>query len=188
MRVQPLLQINEISNIRRIKTNCSQFLLEANGMPLFKYLPNTHDDFQKIKVRKHNNTTKFGKVFNSVFKEQLYNLRERAVFAIGGVEDIYENENELFYVFPPNGFRYMYSKAVNDSTNCYEPIFESIFNKLGETSGTMIFEDLLRFNYSTEQLSEGISSGAEIILYGIPYYYALRVTTISNYAHLTTNS
>ena len=99
--------------------------------------------------------------------------------------DITENV-EPFYVFPANGFKFLYSKEVDNSTENYKQVFESILDTVGEASGKDIFTDLLRFTYISENLANGIESGAEIIIYGIPYYYAIRESQIDNYDELLT--
>ena len=49
-----------------------------------------------------------------------------------------------------------------------------------------IIADLLQYTYISDTLNEGIKSQAEIILYNIPFYYAVRANTI-DYGDLLTS-
>ena len=188
MRIKDLIYNQNIGNLELIKRRCDQFLEESGGFPLVKQLPHTYEDFQKVKVRKRKHSNTFSSTFNGAFKDELYDLRERAIFANGLIN--YEHEIQesfdLFYVFPINGYKFLYSKEVENSTENYKQVFESIFDQLSEESAKDVFTDLLRFSYLSENLAEGISSNAEIIMYGIPYYYAIRESQIYNYDELLT--
>lgn len=188
MHVKDLIYNYEIGILEPIKTHCTQFLGESGGFPVVKNLPQTYEDFQKVKVRKRKHTNTFSSMFNGAFKDEMTDLRERSIFVNGLAAsecDIAESV-EPFYVFPVNGFKFLYSKEVDNSTENYKQVFESIFDKVGEASGKDIFTDLLRFTYLSENLAMGIESGAEIIIYGIPYYYAIRESQIDSYDELLT--
>jgi hypothetical protein len=188
MHVEDLLYNYEIGILEPIKIHCTQFLDESGGFPVVKNLPQTYEDFQKVKVRKRKHTNTFSSMFNGAFKNEMTDLRERSIFANGIAAsecDIMESV-EPFYVFPINGFKFLYSKEVDNSTENYQQVFESILDKLGEESGKDMVSDLLRFSYISENLSAGIHSGAEIIIYGIPYYYAIRESRIDDYDELLT--
>ena len=182
MRVKDL--IYNIGDLELIKRHCGQFLDESHGFPIVKNLPNTYENFQKVKVRKRKHSNTFSSTFNGAFKDEMNDLRERSVFVNGMVT--IEESLDPFYVFPVNGYNFLYSKEVENSTKNYMQVFESIFNQLGEESGKDVVTDLLRFTYVSEDLAVGIQSGAEVILYGIPYYYAIRESYIDNYDELLT--
>lgn len=182
MRVKDL--IYNIGDFELIKRHCDQFIDESNGLPIVKNLPNTYENFQKVKVRKRKRSNTFASTFNGAFKDEMNDLRERAVFANSMVT--IEESFDPFYVFPINGYNFLYSKEVENSTENYQQVFESIFAQLGEDSAKDVFTDLLRFTYVSENLATGIESGAEIILYNIPYYYAIRESYIDDYNELLT--
>lgn len=188
MRVKDLIYNYNIGNLELIKKHCSQFIDASGGLPVIKNLPETYDDFQKVKVRKRKHSNTFSNTFNGAFKDELNDLRERAIFVNGWntFKESPEGAVEPFYVFPINGFKFLYSKEVENSTQNYKQVFESVFCQMGEESGKEVLTDLLRFTYVSEDLSTGIDSGAEIILYGIPYYYALRGSRIDSYDELLT--
>lgn len=184
MRVKDLIFNYNIGNLELIKRQCDQFLNESDGFPIIKNLPNNYANFQKVKVRKRKHSNTFSSIFNGAFKDEMNDLRERSVF-VNGMATI-EESSASFYVFPINGYSYLYSKEVENSTENYKQVFESIFDQLGEESAKDVFTDLLRFTYVSKNLADGIESGAEIILYGIPYYYAIRESYIDNYNELLT--
>jgi len=187
MRVNEIFNNSVIPELGVIKSKCSQFLSEAGDFPLIKQLPQTYMDLQKVKVRKRKkkHSNKFTNTFNVAFKDQINNLRERAIFANSA--EVNTGLVESFYIFPVDGYKYLFSKEVKNSTKCYNAVFESILDQLGdEQPSEDIFTELLKFNYVSEDLTDGIEAGAEIIIHSIPYYYALRESTVDAYTNLLT--
>lgn len=185
MRINDLYQHHESTReIHLLKTKCSHFFAEANGHPLFKALPRAYADFHKVKVRKRkSDPSDFTETFNEAFESQHPGLRQRAIFANGETSFEYKvsEDVEPFYVFPINGYQFMYSREVQNSGHEYKQVFETLFDQFGETKGNAVLTDLLRFTYTSKALSEGIESGSEIIIYGIPYFYALKTSAIDSY-------
>jgi len=181
MQVKDLMHTHQIDDIEIIKHRCSQFIEEADGNPIIKNLPQTYENFQKVKVRKRKQKNDFSNAFNGAFADEMQDLRERAVF-VNGYVNIVESLDP-FYVFPVNGYQFMYSREVENSSENYKQVFESIFKVWDESAATDVVNDLLRFTYISEDLSSGIQSGAEIILYNIPYYYCfdLQVMHLQNH-------
>jgi len=188
MRVKDLIYDYKIGALEPIKQQCAQFFEESAGLPMVKSLPQIYEDFKKVKVRKRKHTNTFSNMFNGAFKNEINNLRERSIFANGlaAIEHNIMESTEPFYIFPIDGYKFLYSKEVEDSNKNYKQVFESILDQLGEQSGKDVVTDLLRFTYISENLVAGIESGAEIILYGVPYYYAVRESCIDNYDELLT--
>ena len=98
-------------------------------------------------------------------------------------EPVYE-ELEPFYIFPINGFKFLYSKEVENSSQEYKQVFDVMYENFGSEKGNEIIIDLLKFTYSSDKLHEGISNGSEIIIFNIPFYYAIRANTIISYSAL----
>jgi len=188
MRVKDLIFRYEPGTLELIRAQCTQFLDESGGLPMVKYLPENYSDFQKVKVRKRKQTNAFSNMFNGAFTHELEDLRERSIFANGltTYEQTIMEKSDPFYIFPIDGYKFLYSKEVENSTQEYKAVLESILEEMGEKSGKAVFTDLLRFTYVSEDLASGIESGAEIIIYGIPYYYAVRKSHIDNYNELLT--
>lgn len=180
MRVDQLLyQINPnlsdyTRTLREIIRECSQFLSESKGLPVFRPLPSLYEDIQKVKVRKHRNRTRFSKTFNEAFEAEVRDLRQRAIFTNSQLHEATENM-DLFYVFPINGYKFMYCPEVTHSTNDYQQVFESLFKQFKDDKAEQLIHDLLKFAYVKDNLNEGIEKKAEIIFYNVPYYYAARV-------------
>ena len=78
----------------------------------------------------------------------------------------------------------MYSKIVEDSFDAYTQVFESLIDQFGPKVGNKMLTDVLKFSYTDDKLAEGIASGSEIVLYNIPFYYAVRVSSIPSYHSL----
>jgi hypothetical protein len=164
-----------------LNERCLQFIIESQGYPLLKNLPITYGDFQKIKVRHRNE--ELNELYTEAF--DVRDLRRRAIFANGltSFEPVYE-ELEPFYIFPINGFKFLYSKEVENSSQEYKQVFDVMYENFGSEKGNEIIIDLLKFTYSSDKLHEGISNGSEIIIFNIPFYYAIRANTIISYLAL----
>ncbi len=177
----------KIKTTHPIINECSIFLEQSDGLPLFRNLPSHYEDFRKVKLRLRKNKAndEFAKTFNEAF-DQIPHLRQRAMFANGAKSFIAESgEKEPFYVFPVDGFQFMYSPEVTNSNTDYMTAFDTILEQFRGDKELM--EQVLKYTYTREQLNEGIQHGSEIILYNMPYCYAIRSSSISNYTTLLTN-
>lgn len=185
MRLDHLIYNEELDTLKPIMSECHNFLVASQGQPLFKNLPSVYEDIHKVKVRKRKDNDNFISTFNKAFDDEFSELRQRAVFT-NGVDSLKENDldEEPFFVFPVDGFKFLYSTEVENSNQQYQTVFEAILQNLDENTAEETMKDLLRFTYQSTNLSEGIESGAEIILYNIPYFYAIRTSTISSYDEL----
>ena len=147
---------------------CSEFVDQSHGHPLRKFLPSSYDDVHRVKVRKRRNKDEFNESFNQAFDEETHEIRQRAVF-VNGVRNL-EEGHESFFIFPPNGFKFLYCTEVMNSSNEYQSVYESMLDvDDGDT-----FKELLKFTYRSDNLVEGLEAEAEIIIYNIPYFYAVR--------------
>lgn len=154
-----------------ILTECSSFLNESGGLAVLKNLPCRYDDFHKVKVRQRKRKDDFTKTFNEAFGD-IPNLRQRSVTANGEVSFFAESgEKEPFYIFPIDGYRYKYSWEVTNSKEDYQEAFDVILELFDDKE---VFEHLLKYTYTSENLTQGIAHGSEIIFYNIPYFYAIR--------------
>lgn len=170
----------------KIIRKCSDFLKESNGNPLIKILPKQGPDQRKVKVRKRKSDSLFDTFFNSVFIEHP-DLRQRCVFTSGTKALSSYNENQdmdIFYIFPINGYNFLYSPAVMDSYIQYNEILEKFINVMDQEHAIETFSEVLKYEYTSTNLAHGIELGCEIILYGIPYYYAIRKSSVISYSTL----
>lgn len=159
---------------------CSQFLTSSYGLPLQKNLPIHSDGFRKVKVRKKKKlNSDFIELFNEVFEDH-EDLYQRAIFASSVTPNPIDTL-EPFYIFPIDGFKFVYAENVSNTSDTYKEVFDKLMRNLDNVQGIEIFLDVLRFNYKKDDLRLGIESGSEIIIYGIPYYYAIRKSIIDDY-------
>lgn len=186
MLVRDILKHNAVINdVRRILTNdCSIFLEQSGSTPLYKSLPMTYENFHRVKVRLQKRKDGVTDVFERAFGHEFSNLRQRAVFASPDTP-VCESHQEPFYVFPTNGYKFLYSKEVTNSDAEYRSVIDTLVSTMGNLSeATEIVTDLLKYTYMTTNLKEGLDAGAEVIFYGIPYYYAVRVSAFPSYTDL----
>lgn len=173
-----------VKEVQTIKADCSQFLKESAGLPLLKALPTAYFNFHKVKVRLQKRKDSVNEVFERAFGSTFVNLRQRAIFTYPAAPAITET-TEPFYVFPVNGYKYLYSKEVTNSSNDYKRVVDTLFEQFeDQQQASDIVTDLLKYTYSATSLHEGIVSNSEIILYGIPFYYAVRASACQGYTSL----
>lgn len=180
MRVEHILATGNLNLeqnglAHRIAVDCQSFIRESCGLPVFKFLPSSYFDLQKVKVRKHKTSSKFAETFNEAFEHDVKDLRQRAVFTESARPVSIEGK-DLFYVFPRDGYKYMYCTEVKHSADDYKQVFDSLFEQFEEEKAEQLIHDLLKFSYTRNNLHEGIKEQAEIIFYNIPYYYVARVS------------
>ncbi|KKL91898.1 hypothetical protein LCGC14_1890120 [marine sediment metagenome] len=161
--------------LSKVAKECAIFFCESQKLPVFKVLPSTYGDIQKVKVRKQSQKTKFSQTFNEAFESEARDLRQRAIFTNSQIVEY--TDGDLFYVFPKNGYKFMYCTEVTHSTNDYQQVFDSLFEQFDDDKAEQMIHDLLKFTYTQENLFEGIQKEVEVIFYNIPYYYAARVNT-----------
>ena len=160
---------------------CSEFLMESGGKPLLKNLPKFRDGFIKVKVRHQRNSDPFIENFNTALAGEQSRLLQRSVLAHGESSFVPSKDPNLepFYIFPIDGFKYMYNPSAASAME-YKDTFDKLISNIGD-SAPEIFQKLLKYDYVFDKLSEGIAGGSEIIFYGIPYYFALRKSIIDDY-------
>lgn len=174
----------------KIVRECSDFLHDSEGHPLVKFLSAAGPDSRKIKIRKRKSSSEFDESFNKVFINHP-DLRQRCVFANGirGLTCVSENFSaegnlDAFYIFPINGFKFIYSPNVYISSIQYKETLEMFIEVMGDGGAIPAFSEVLKYDYISEKFAEGLSLGSEMILYGLQYYYAIRKSTINSYSTL----
>lgn len=165
-------------SISVILERCSEFIAESNGHPIFKNIPSVAPiGIQKIKVRKKRATELISESFGFAFGR---NIRQRAVFTSG--QQL--TEQHSCFIFPIDGYKYLYSSIVDDSMMEYSNLYNTLLERYSPKLATNMLTDLLQMTYNTKLLSEGISMGTEIILHNIPFYYAVRTSSVPSYETL----
>jgi len=166
----------------RVQDECSRFVEESQGLPLYKNLPVAYSDIHRVKMRKrrHNGS---GTIPAEVLDKTRKNLLRQGLFAYGA--PIAANEDvEPFYVFPVNGYQFMFCPEIRRLSEDCHVILSAISGAMNDKQGTDLMQDVIDFSYQRHDLIEGIRSGAEIIFYSIPNYYAFRVSAFNNYKDL----
>ena len=171
--------------IEKIQTECGQFLLESRELPLIKSLRETSSNFRKVKVRTKNISDEFVETVNEAFEGEYRNLYGRSVFCNGPHKNI-ENEEEKVYVFPINGFKFFFNPNVTFFLSQYKKTYDKLNLSLDEKSAEAIFMDMVKYSYQENETNfrDALFSGKEIIIYNIPYYYAVKVEKFPAYLDL----
>lgn len=159
-----------------IANHCNEFLSETH-LPLVRELKNRMEDFTKVKVR-HRDADPLTSIFNRAFSEHLF-MAERAVFVNKN-----RTTDNLYFIFPVNGYRVLYSKEVMNSRTEYNSMFMSLKDELGKERTESVIVDLLKMSYTNKNVSEGIGLGCEIIIHNIPFFYGVRTTLFKSYDEL----
>lgn len=168
-------------DVYTIRTECSQFLQESSGLPVYRALPTNYNTFHKVKVRFHKRSDSVTEAFNKAFDDEYHNIVPRGIFTQSSITEETEGY-EPFYVFPKNGYKYAYSKGVKNSNLNFRSVMETLTANTADAFD--ITADLIKYTYTRSNLTEGIESGSEAIFYGIPYFYAVRVSDVGMYENL----
>jgi len=172
------------TQLQPIVKHCSQFLEEAGNFPLLKNLSDGYPDVHRVKVRQMKPQEIISDSYNRAFGEDFRNLRERAVFASPNYSAAQIGQ-EPYYIFPVNGYKYLYSKEVLNSSVAYQKVINLLMEDADDSAQAIdTFSSLLKFTYCSSNLSEGMSVGAEIILYHIPHFYAVKASSVKGYDRL----
>lgn len=157
----------------------------SQGQPLMKSLPHDGSDIRKIKVRKKKSLSEVGTLFNEVFSDPS-DLRQRCILAHGRDNALVTNPNhDNFFIFPVNGFQFMHSPNVFEMEHDYKQRLVDLQLATSEEEGKRLLRDVISFEYVKNQnLVEAITRGDEIVIYGIPYYYAIRESSVKSYSTL----
>lgn len=165
---------------------CTQFIRESSGEPLLKNLPDNGDWFRQIKVRHHKKENPVIESFNQAFEQKLgiQKIHQRAIFTNGEKSFRLQEGCETFYVFPINRYNYIYNPEVTSANIRYKSTFEELQETFAEETVKELITDLLSYSYVSNNLKEGINKGAEIVFFGVPYYYAVQKTIFPSYTEL----
>ena len=179
MRVSQLLRpviIPINPQLQEIASECTQSLHELST-PLLKWLPVSTPDIKRFKVRYNNrdHNSLMSEAFKRAFDAQFVNVRERAVF-VNFMQT--EEDTEPFYVLPPNGYKYLYNVELNQSSNQLAETVAQITSELDADSATTLLSDIVKQSYRSSNIMEAVRTRSEVILYNIPYFYAVRASSI----------
>jgi hypothetical protein len=164
-----------LNQYKILKTNCSEFINESQQIPLYRSLPTTLDEISRVKIRHKKKNNALNDAFTEAFESK---VRQRSIFA-SSVKPLREGKEEPYYVFPVNGYKYLYSNDIQNSQTEYNVVCEALFEHCGNDKvATELISDMLKISYHNDNLHEALISKAEILLYSIPAYYAVKASTI----------
>lgn len=178
------LLIEHPADFAIIRHECSQYLQEVSYRHVIRDLPRTYDDVHRVKIRQKRSQDTITQVFNEAFSN-IHHMRQRSLITHTQALPCTDT-HEPFYVFPVNGYNFMYSKEVSNSTADYKHLIDVVFEQFTqEDDAAAIVADVVKHSYTNHSIVEGIDAGAEIIFYNIPYYYAIRCSKYPIYEQLT---
>ena len=167
----------------KIIRECSDFLKASKGSPLVRMLPKAGPTDRNVKIRKKKSVTPVDEAFNTVFSDHP-NLRQRCVFLNGSHSKSDDTTLGEFYVFPKNGFQFMYSTSVTDSSQQYGNVLENLNGAMSPESAASTIADVLTYDYKTDDLHNGLICGCEIIVFGCASYVAISRESVKSYSTL----
>lgn len=184
------MNISEIFNIKNnnilslIKKDCSDFLLKSYDNPLIKNLPNSYEDFKKVKIRIKKRQDIISELFNNSFNHSF--LKEKSLFVNGFSKTNISDNTEPFYIFPINGFNFMFNPKINSIKEYYESLIKLNSILPNNVSNNVLIE-LFKLTYIKDDFKNAILSEAEIIIYNIPFYYCVKTKIFKDYKTLLLN-
>lgn len=159
-------------HIDLIREHCSVFLRESGDCPVYKSITQ-EAPFVKLKARKRKANNAFSRVFNEAFDVYTPQLRQRAVYAHGAIT---ETAHSQYYLFPTDGFKFIYNPSIVDSS-----VYEHVYDKV---SDDQLISQLLFEQYCNSNLVEAIKSGSEILFFNTPHCYAVNTRSVRCYDDL----
>ena len=162
-----------------ITTTCSDFISESNP-PLYRVLPKRGEGFRKIKIRrKARHTHQFEQYFDDAFGSQYKDMRLRSLIAHTREPQNVAEDNEIFYVFPPNGYKLLFAHHIEN----FDEYISSLGNMLNRhsESASDLLKRVFEFTYQRGSITEAAETGADVMIFDIQSYYAIRKSLIVDY-------
>ena len=165
-----------------IKTECSQYLnlLPTPDSWLMKPMKSNTGMSSKIKIRHKKVKAEYEAEINNVFSSEHQKLLQRCLIAYTSNKSLNLNDDmTLYYVFPINGFKFMYNPIIDYSLQQYDDLLDKL-NDMG-SSKRDIFYNTIKLSFKSDSLIEANQNSCEIIFYNIPYYYAIQKEYFENF-------
>lgn len=152
-----------------ILLECSDFLIESQSIPLYKYLPKSYKTQDKVKIRLKSHSEDYHNYIDNSLNFKNFNNRSLTCYT--NSDNSYDGYDP-YYIFIPDGYKYIYTK---DNMNID---LKTIFSELSFNfkNCTDTFEELLKYSYDLTDLYNGLTNNDKIIFYNIPYYYCIKAT------------
>lgn len=174
-----------MSNIlTKIKQECGDFIEQSKGNHAHKNLYFDGRFVKRVKVRKKKSKDDFSKLFDEAFEGEYREIHGRSIFC-NGPHSRETVDKGLFYVFPIDGFRYLYNPDI-DYYREYMKIYDRLQSTMDSVNAKNTFIDMIEYSYKEKPLSldSALFSGNEVIFYNIPYYFAVKKSKHPDYLEL----
>lgn len=172
-----------------IKGECSEFINNCGGFPMYKNLPSSREGFIRVKARHRKIPDHaFSDAFNTAFKNQTNNLLSKSIFC--NSKEALPSDHEKYYIFPINGYRILYSQNEKNSSATYQKALMEILDIVAEKQAISLLTTILSDDYTDDKLENALSQDREIIIYNIPYFFAIKCSlfpNISDYKNIIYN-
>jgi len=160
-------------SFKKLKVECDQFLELSGGYPAVRALKPDGRYVKRVKVRHKKNTTGFMRVMGDALKDEYEGIDVRSVITNGPYSTV---EGAVsYYIFPKNGFSFLFNPRVTDHEEYKESYERLIKLDVSQNDAMAIVEDAIEYAYTSGErtLKQALQSNKEIIFYGMPYYYAI---------------
>lgn len=87
----------------------------------------------------------------------------------------YDRNGHSYYIFLPDGYKYVYWPAVPGAFATYRDMYSML--------GPDIVQEIVKFNATTNNLPYGLLTRNEIWFYGVKRFYAIK-TSACTYEHI----
>jgi len=162
--------------VKTIHRDCKPFLVQAKGQRLYRGLGNARDDFMKKTVRLSDRVPKdmpeeIHTKLNQYFLMKHGAKFRNALFVTGDNSHAGEYGN-LYKIYPIGNFEYLWSPKVNDLFTHWEDYAYDWNEDDGYSKENLkkFHNEILKDNYTTENLASAIKRGNEIMLRCRSYY------------------
>jgi len=171
--------------VKTIKWDCKPFLTQAKGKILFRGLGYARDDFMKKTVRLSDRVPKDmpEEIHNKLNK--FFVMKHGAPFRnalfLSGDNAQADEYGSLYRIYPIGNFEFLWSPAVNDLFSSWEDYAYGWDAEYGYPEENLrdFHNEILKNNYTTNDLAKAIGSGNEIML-RCKSYYAIDDTSFQN--------
>jgi len=133
-------------------------------MPVFKILPH-NDLYEKVKIRVKNQTAPYSEARDAAFDFKKFDNRALEVLTHKPLK----NDLGLYYIFPINGYKFVYNPKVDDIVDRCESMGDVLKDQDTIT-------EVLKYTYDIDNLVKGLEEANKINFFNIPYYYAVNAT------------
>jgi hypothetical protein len=136
-------------------------------------LPAHREPFIKVKARhKKAKNMPLANAFNTAFANIYPNIFYRSIFCNTTERD--STGLERYYIFPINGYKFLYCNSVKNTTEAYKSAMLGVLDIMVENEAISLLSKVLEDDYVSENLHIALDKQSEVIIYNIPYFYAIK--------------